>query len=291
MLVGIMFITSTMGFMGTSFKSNRVYVNNTISLYAAEAGIQDGIWNILNQTNSDLQTVFSAVTNDPTQTPANNPNPQLYTSDDFNPYGWHYALKDPSNASITTFNTYTVDVALKNMWVPLIDNSNTSWIPSTSDPPSTAHAKAPNVTQAENIKNNIGGTDTNGDGYADYNLIITGGVTNVPTYKINITYTGLNNFPITSVGCWLPQGFTYNNSSLQLDTSHGGALNLGNVQENIWTASGNQAVVWTMPAGTTFDSLSGGSVTTITFTFTYTASVSKLPQALPWVTTGTTSNA
>ena len=77
MLVGIMFITATMGFMSTSFKTNRVYINNTISLYASEAGIQDGIWNILNQTDTGLQSVLTPATGNPNQ----------YTSYDYNSVG------------------------------------------------------------------------------------------------------------------------------------------------------------------------------------------------------------
>jgi len=102
----ILFITSTMGFMSTSFKTNQVYVKNTISLYSSEAGIQDGIWNILNQTDSGLQSVLTPATG----------NPNLYTSYDYNSLGWNYNLVDPKSGA-AIFNTYPVNINMKNTWV------------------------------------------------------------------------------------------------------------------------------------------------------------------------------
>ena len=75
MLVGIVIITSTLIFMGTTLKTNKVYVDNTTSLYAAEAGIQDGIWNILNNTSASLAGLLSTVLNNPLITPSVNPDP------------------------------------------------------------------------------------------------------------------------------------------------------------------------------------------------------------------------
>lgn len=270
MLVGILFITSTMGFMSTAFKTNQVYVNNTISLYASEAGIQDGIWNILNQTDSGLQSVLTPATG--------NPNP--YTPYDYGLLGWNYNLVDPQSRA-TIFNTYPVNINMKNTWVPLIDNNIPTWVPTVADPPTPAHANPPSVSQANNINNNVGGT-------VGTNLYITGQVTTVPFfYQINITYTGTGDFPIKSIGCWLPQGFTYNNGSCNLNVGTVTTpVYLSGTAEQVLPCAGNQAVVWTLPNTANFDTLlnnMGQTGVTLSFTFQYTTSLSKIPEALAWM--------
>jgi hypothetical protein len=269
MLVGILYITSTMVFMGTSFKTNQVYVNNTISLYASEAGIQDGIWNILNQTDTGLQSVLTPATGNPNQ----------YTSYDYNSVGWNYNLIDPQSGA-TVFNTYPVQINMKNTWVPLIDNNIPTWVPTVADPPTPGHANPPPLTTTNNIKNNVGGT-------AGTNLFITGEVTTIPFYQITISYTGTGDFPIKSIGCWLPQGFTYNNGSCNLNVGTATTpVYLSGTAEQVLSCAGNQAVVWTLPDPSTFNTLltnMGQTGVSLSFTFKYTTSLSKNPEALPWM--------
>jgi hypothetical protein len=269
MLVGIMFITATMGFMSTSFKTNRVYINNTISLYASEAGIQDGIWNILNQSASDLATNLLKPINS-------------FTPYDYNTSGWKYQLYDPTSGNITPINvnTYPVDIALKNTWVPLIDDNTMGWVPTLTNPlPPDGVISPPSTTTANNIENDI-------------SLIVTGGVSTIPTYKISVLFTGTNNatnsIPVISVGCWMPQGFTYNNGSSNL---YVGGTPLFTT-EQVLSCAGNEAVVWTFTSKTFYSLMQnmGQTGNTLQISFQYTTGLAKVPECLPWVVDGTSSN-
>jgi hypothetical protein len=269
MLVGIMFITATMGFMSTSFKTNRVYINNTISLYASEAGIQDGIWNILNQSASDLATNLLKPINS-------------FTPYDYNTSGWKYQLYDPTSGNITPINvnTYPVDITLKNTWVPLVDDSTVGWVPTLTNPlPPDGVISPPSTTTANNIENDI-------------SLIVTGGVSTIPTYKISVLFTGTNNatnsIPVISVGCWMPQGFTYNNGSSNL---YVGGTPLFTT-EQVLSCAGNEAVVWTFTSKTFYSLMQnmGQTGNTLQISFQYTTGLAKVPECLPWVVDGTSSN-
>jgi hypothetical protein len=283
MLVGLAIITSTLIFMGTTLKTNKVYIDNTTSLYAAEAGIQDGIWNILNNTSASLAGLLTTVLNNPLETPSANPNPTIpYTDYNFNPYGWYYNLYNPAAGNTTpiTINSFNpVDVTITNTWVPLIDNLVPAWIPTSQADISThGFINPPSVDQAENILSNFGGT-------ANTNLVVTGDASTVPLYKLYVTYTGTSSLPVLSIGCWLPQGFTYNNGSSTLkDKTTGNWLYS---TEQVLKCAGNEAVVWTFPSGTTFNDLftkmAGQSGNSLAINFGYTTSLSKLPEALGWI--------
>jgi hypothetical protein len=282
LLVGILFITSTMGFMSTSFKTNRVYINNTVSLYASEAGIQDGIWNILNQSASDLATNLL--------TPIS-PNTNSFTQYDYNTNGWMYHLYDPTAGNTTPINvnTYPVNITLKNTWVPLVDDSTPGWVPTLLNPlPPDGVISPPSTATASNIENNTAGT-------INTILSVTGGVSTIPTYKINILFTGTNNatnsIPVVSVGCWLPQGFTYNNASSNLYLN-GDTTKPLFTTEQVLQCSGNEAVVWTFTAQT-FYSLQqsmGQTGNNLSIQFSYTTALAKVPECLPWFVDGTSSN-
>jgi Tfp pilus assembly protein PilX len=229
LLLGVMIITSSLNFMGTSIKTNKVYIDNTNDLYAAEAGIQDAIHNMLYQSYSGLNTLFGTTN---------------YSDYDYNTQ-WTYSLPNKVNND-------TVGLKIKNIWVPY-------------------GITAPSSTQATNILNNIGGTST-------VNLIVTGGVNSIPNYTVTITYNGTASLPITSIGVWLPQGFTYNNSSSNLNGIYS--------NEQVVQCASNQAVIWTFSAGTTFSSLHsslGTTANSIAIQFQYTTSLQKLPQALAWI--------
>jgi Tfp pilus assembly protein PilX len=229
LLVGSLIISSSMSFIATSVKTNKVYMSNTNDLYAAEAGIQDAIHNMLNQSYSGLNTLFSTTN---------------FSDYDYSTQ-WTYSLPDLVNKD-------AVSLKIKNIWVPY-------------------GIAAPSLTQATNILNNVGGTST-------VNLTVTGGVNSIPNYTITITYNGTNSLPITSIGVWLPQGFTYNNKSSNLEGIYS--------TEQTVQCAGNQAVIWTFPSGTTFASLlsllphTGNS---IAIQWGYTTALQNLPQALAWI--------
>jgi uncharacterized protein (UPF0333 family) len=269
MLVGILFITSTMVFMGTSFKTNQVYVNNTISLYASEAGIQDGIWNILNQSASDLATNLL--------TPIS-PNTNSFTPYDYNTSGWMYNLYDPTSGNTTPINvnTYPVNITLKNTWVPLVDDNTPGWVPTLTIPlPPDGVITPPSTTTASSIENDI-------------SLVVTGDVSTIPTYMINVSFTGTHSLPVVSIGCWLPQGFTYNNGSSNLYVGRTPLF----TTEQVLSCAGNEAVVWTFTSQTFSSLLSsmGQTGNNLSISFQYTTALTKLPECLPWVVDGTSSN-
>ena len=263
LMVGILIITSSLMFMGTTLKTNKVYVANTTSLYSTEAGIQDGIWNMLNTSTSDLSTGLLKATSSLSS-------PQVaYSPYDFNQDGWRYSLSN-------SINNYPVEITLTNLWVPMIDTDDLSFFPSVSNPSPSGGFTPPSLTDANNIID-------------DTSLSIGGTVTTPGTYKITINYIDTSpSSPLTilSIGCWLPQGFTYNNGSA---TSLVGLYS----SEQVLPCAGNQAVVWSfLPSGKTFSSLPGHVGNSISFTFQYSYSnpSKPYPDALAWLTdTPTTS--
>ena len=174
LLVGVVIVTSSLIYMGTTLKTNQVYVTNTTSLYAAEAGIQDGIWNVRYQTSSDLNGIpdFEPVS----------PNTNIYTDYDFNTHGWTYPLSDPTTNNDVNINSYPVDVSLTNTWVPL-----------------GITAPISDDTAALSVLNNVGGTNPDG---SHVNLIVSGQATlpySSDSYSITISYNGTVPLKITSI--------------------------------------------------------------------------------------------
>jgi hypothetical protein len=243
LFVGILIISATFSFIGESLRSNGVYINNNNDLYAAESGVQDAIYNVLNKTDIELQTLF------------NNTNYNAYDYSD----SFTYILTNNVNNDV-------VSDKVKNIWVPY-------------------GITPPSSTNSLNILNNVNGTN-------GVNLTITGGVYSLPTYKVNVTYNGTATLPILSIGVWLPQGYTYNNGSSQL------ASTVPGTSEQLVSCAGNEAVIWTFPANTTFQNLLSNSnlnptnnAITFSITFTYTTVLQNIPDALPWINVTPTSNA
>jgi Tfp pilus assembly protein PilX len=239
LFVGITAISSSFAFIGESLRSNGVYIKNTNDLYAAEAGVQDGIYNMLNQSYSGLNALFDTTN---------------YSDYDYSTT-WSYDLPDKVNNN-------NVSVKIKNIWVPYGITAPSS------------------LTQATNVLNNVGGTE-NGNGTTIENLTVTGGVNSIPNYTVTVTYAGTGSLApllISSLGVWLPQGFTYNNRSSNLEGLYS--------SEQVVQCAGNQAVIWTFPAGTTFGNLHnslGTTANSIAIQFQYATSLQKLPQALAWI--------
>jgi hypothetical protein len=274
LLVVSMLVTSSLILVGTAMKTNQVYANNTNELYSAEAGIQDGIWQMLNQTTVDINLIDNFAPAGSNTDPVYDP--FKFYSDNGNPsydLEWHYPLVDSTNSNPATnylFNGFPVDINIKNTWVPLVDYNN----PSPSYTPASGVYTPPTLAQVNTI---FAGS-----------VVISGQVNTVPLYSGKITNTGASSLPILSIGCWLPQGFSYNNVSSNFMN---GTTPLYST-ETVQPCAGNVAVVWTFPGGTTFNSLrsvmSGqvDGVQTLDFSFTYTTGLTKLPECLPWVVWG-----
>jgi hypothetical protein len=279
--------TAALSFVEVSLKTNGAYTANTNELYAAEAGIQDGIWQMMNDTPLDLGILLSPVS--PNSDTYNN---FEYYNDNGNPnYNkvWIYQLTDATNANPTLFNGYNVNIKVKNSWVPLVDyNTPNSNYPNPPAGAAESNYTPPTLSQANSIFQNTILQAAMGSGAS---LVISGQVTTIPVYTAKITYTGSTSLPIYSIGCWLPQGFTYNNgsSNLYLNGHSGDPVYQQFSSETTPDCAGNDAVVWTFPSGTTFSNLMtamGQTGTTLTLNFSYTTSLSKLPECLPWIVWG-----
>jgi hypothetical protein len=254
--------TSTAALITESLKTNNTYDYNTISTYSAEAGIQDSICKIENDSENDLINFFQTAplpsADDNLISPGytfGTTNPtygDYYYYDNNNTYRWVYVLPSSpvpttlTNGTTTTtpVNDQNVNVYMQNVWVPV-------------------GISAPTKTTVQQMQ-------------ANNNLIISGTAGDVPYYDISVTYAGTGTIPLTSIGVWLPQGFSYvaGSSNLASVLPSGGSF----VEQSPVPCAGNLAVIW---------SLSGvnlGSGSTITFSFQYSTSTSNYPTALSWVT-------
>ena len=138
LLLAMPIIMATLNLIATSYKTNTTYKELTVSTYAAEAGIQDAMWRVLNEPMSQMQQFLDSYTPAPTES---------YDVFNYNyPSGWSYNLPDPSdpnnpNDTSHTVNGYSVTPNINNTWVPMLDVNVPNWIPSTGNltPPGKAH--------------------------------------------------------------------------------------------------------------------------------------------------------
>ena len=93
MLLGSMIVVPLLGYMRTGLKSGMVYDAKSDSLYAADAGIEDGVWQI---KYDRLSGAFDT-----------------YDTYNYDPAGWTYNLEGGQN-----INSKNVAVNIKNVWVP-----------------------------------------------------------------------------------------------------------------------------------------------------------------------------
>jgi hypothetical protein len=92
MLLGSLVITPLLSFLGTALSTGRIYEDKTDALYAADAGVEDAIWQI---KYDNLDSLFT----DP-----------AYDEYDFSS-NWTYNLSEQINNEDTTIN-------IKNIWIP-----------------------------------------------------------------------------------------------------------------------------------------------------------------------------
>jgi hypothetical protein len=92
LLVGGLIIAPLLAFMGTGLQSGQVYEQKTSELYAADAGIEDGIWQV---QYDELQSLSS---------------PTAYSVYDYSTV-WDFQLDEPVNEE-------NVAGTIKNVWIP-----------------------------------------------------------------------------------------------------------------------------------------------------------------------------
>ncbi len=91
MALAALVVPPVLSYVSTGFKTSMIYEDNTRQLYAAESGINDGIWYA---RYDDFSSIFGS----------------SYKQYDFQTT-WDYDLEG-------TVNGYTVNVALENVWIP-----------------------------------------------------------------------------------------------------------------------------------------------------------------------------
>jgi hypothetical protein len=195
MLLGVVMITGLLGYMGNGLKTGKLFQHKTEALYAADAGIEDGVW----QINYDKLKDFT--------------DPVIYSPYNYTDH-WSYPLSEPVNGK-------TAQVTIENVWVPL-------------------NIPAPGKDQASSI------IETG-------KLMVTDSVIGPTTGQIKITYTRGDDDPplfVSTLGMWLPPGFTYVPDSTNLwNSTHTRRLY---TSENVSDYHSGQAVVWTFSPGYPF---------------------------------------
>jgi hypothetical protein len=239
LLLGSILLVPALDRIGTALKTNVKYEDKSDSLYAADAGIDDGIWQV---KYGGLQTKFGGEDN--------------------------YEYDFTSNASYqldNPINGYTTNVTIQNVWIP----SNI-----------TLGSLNLSANDAKSIID-------------DGKLVVSGtaGAVVGQPYRIKIDFipaTG-DNLTISSVGVWLPEGFTFISGNSTLELSGHSYTKIPGVTNHC----GGQAIVWQYtspyPLFSSFPNLvsdNGTQTSTIYFSYTPPASdPTKMPTGIAWVTT------
>jgi hypothetical protein len=236
-------IAPLLALIGTGLKAGMTHEDKMDELYAADSGISDGFWQI---KRDQLETKFASYT----------PPYDLYDYYQYSSNNWSYVLGE-------IVNGYNVNVTIKNMWIP-------------------KDFAPPNKTSARTIIEGGAGNPAK--------LVLAGVVINVPTgttpgsYRIKIAYypTVGENLTISTLGIWLPSGFTYANNCT-LDA-------VGQPYYSVPATSpycGGQSVVWSFSSVpfSSFPNLSGSSPKESTITFQFNGAQGQKPAAVTWINT------
>jgi hypothetical protein len=174
MLVSALVIAPVLAHVSTGLKTGKeVYEERMQLFYAADSGIEDGLWQV---DNEQLDTLFTDY--------------DKYAYYDYSSSNeWDYDLPEDLNSK-------EVNVALRNIWIP-------------------KGIAAPSPNSAKDIIEGIGGESPA--------LVISGNVSALSTYQINIAYyydsgadPGGAGLEVDTIGIWLPPGFNYaGNCSLE----------------------------------------------------------------------------
>jgi hypothetical protein len=92
LLIGSLIVAPTLSLMGTGIKSGRVYEQKDDEIYAADAGVEDAMWRIRNDTLVDL-----------------------LASKNYTPYDYSSTYQYPFNLFV---NGKNVTVNITNVWIP-----------------------------------------------------------------------------------------------------------------------------------------------------------------------------
>jgi hypothetical protein len=196
LLLGSLTLVPALDHIGTALKTGRAYENKTDEFYAADAGVDDAIWQV---KYNGLEALFES------------PNFNYIFSTNAS-----YTLDNPVNG-------FTTNVTIGNVWIP----SNVTLQELSLTP---AQAKAI-------IERPITDNTTN-------RLVVAGTPLDEHDYRIKIEFypaVGVTeNLSVSSVGIWIPQGFTYDGDCNM--ATFAGTHN--KYEETVEARPGGQAVVW-----------------------------------------------
>jgi hypothetical protein len=177
LIVGALVIAPLMANIGTGLKAGEVHEEKANELYAADAGIEDGLWQV---KNDKLATKF------PTYEP--------YDYFEYSGDSWTYPLGQ--TATDPDVNGLNVNVTIRNMWMPM-----GILVPTADEANITLKG-----TPGNEPKLIMTGTVID---------VPTGSTPG--SYRIKIAYSDPQNLLINTLGIWLPPGFTYVAGSNNLD--------------------------------------------------------------------------
>jgi hypothetical protein len=196
LLLGSLTLVPALAHIGTALKTGRAYENKTDELYAADAGVDDAIWQV---KYNGLEALFES------------PNYNYIFSTNAS-----YTLDNPVNG-------FTTNVTIGNVWIP----SNVTLQELSLTP---AQAKAI-------IERPITDNTTN-------RLVVAGTPLDENNYRIKLDFypaVGVTeNISVSSVGIWIPQGFTYDGDCNM--AAFAGTQD--KYEETVEARPGGQAVVW-----------------------------------------------
>jgi hypothetical protein len=232
MVVGGLILTPMLAYTTSGLKVGQAYERMAEEFYAADAGIEDGLWQIKYDHLADL---FS--------------NYERYDYD--TEYG-------PYNVEV---NGIDVEIEIENVWIPDISE------PSLDD------------------ANRLAETDK---------LIIAGCVSAELTQQVKIHYkqeTGDPDLFITSIGVWLPPGFSYDElSECTLETHLNENPDVDYTRE-ITPHKGGEIIVWSFADPAPFTAFPGVNTMdtpmTCSFTFKFlrdNPASQRNPEAVSWLT-------
>jgi hypothetical protein len=234
MVLSGLILAPLLSYTTSGLKVGQAYERMADEFYAADAGIEDGLWQI---KYDHLEDLFG----------------------DYQRYRYNHEY-GPYNVTV---NGIDVEVKIENVWVADIDE------PSLDD------------------ANRLAETDK---------LIIAGCVSAELTQQVKIHYkqeTGDPDLFITSIGVWLPPGFSYDASGeCTLETWLDANPEVGYTRESPTPHKGGEVIVWTFDEPTPFTAFPGVSETdspmTCSFTFPFLRddpTSKRNPEAVSWITT------
>ena len=252
MLIGALVVTPLLQFMGTGVKAGTTFESKMDEIYAADAGINDGFWQIKEE---NLEALFPG--------PSNPYDPYIYGA-----ATWTYSISSDSiNGFGGSGDKPPVTVSIKNVFIP------DGYVPNA--PPSAADARTIIEGPPTPLLTITGSPTT---------LV---GPSTPGTYTIRTILTDpLDDFGVTSIGIWLPPSFTYVTGSSNLESAPGNPP-----YHSVPTVSpykGGFAIVWDFvsvpfedfPAG---PAIAGSEEKDVIFSFSGPEDTS--PGAVSWINT------